>query len=43
MAIIVHGVRLNMLEYAGHAEVEFSGSEYKPFKLKKEFLRTNKS
>lgn len=35
MAIIVHGVRLNMLEYAGHAGVEFSGTEYKPFKLKK--------
>lgn len=35
MAVLVHGVRLNMLEYAGHASVEFSGSEYKPFKLKK--------
>ncbi|MRT92965.1 V-type ATP synthase subunit I [Ancylomarina sp. 16SWW S1-10-2] len=34
MAVIVHGVRLNMLEYAGHASVEFSGSEYQPFKLK---------
>lgn len=34
MAVIVHGVRLNMLEYAGHANVEFSGSEYQPFKLK---------
>nr|WP_319267182.1 V-type ATPase 116kDa subunit family protein [uncultured Draconibacterium sp.] len=34
MAVLVHGVRLNMLEYAGHAEVEFSGNEYKPFKLK---------
>lgn len=34
MAVIVHGVRLNMLEYAGHAEVEFSGNEYKPFNLK---------
>jgi len=33
MAVIVHGVRLNMLEYAGHAGVEFSGSEYKPFKI----------
>ncbi|HKK63971.1 MAG TPA: hypothetical protein VJ951_15505 [Bacteroidales bacterium] len=33
MAVIVHGVRLNMLEYAGHAGVEFSGSEYKPFQL----------
>ena len=33
MAVLVHGVRLNMLEYAGHANVEFSGSEYNPFKL----------
>ena len=33
MAVIVHGVRLNMLEYAGHADVEFSGTEYNPFKL----------
>ncbi|PKQ65017.1 hypothetical protein BZG02_04045 [Labilibaculum filiforme] len=35
MAVLVHGVRLNMLEYAGHASVEFSGNEYTPFKLKK--------
>jgi len=35
MAVIVHGVRLNMLEYSGHADVEFSGTEYNPFKLKK--------
>jgi V/A-type H+-transporting ATPase subunit I len=34
MAVIVHGVRLNMLEYAGHASVDFSGNEYQPFKLK---------
>jgi len=34
MAVLVHGVRLNMLEYAGHAAVEFSGNEYTPFKLK---------
>jgi len=35
MAVLVHGVRLNMLEYAGHANVEFSGREFKPFHLKK--------
>lgn len=35
MAVLVHGVRLNMLEYSGHAGVEFSGSEYNPFKIKK--------
>lgn len=34
MSVIVHGVRLNMLEYGGHANVEFSGNEYEPFKLK---------
>ena len=34
MAVLVHGVRLNMLEYAGHADVEFAGNEYKPFDLK---------
>ncbi|MDX1284211.1 MAG: hypothetical protein R3182_04320 [Draconibacterium sp.] len=39
MAVLVHGVRLNMLEYAGHADVEFSGSEYKPFKLNKNNLK----
>jgi V/A-type H+/Na+-transporting ATPase subunit I len=38
MAIIVHGVRLNMLEYAGHAGVTFSGSDYRPFKLKREIF-----
>lgn len=40
MAVIVHGVRLNMLEYAGHAGVEFSGNEYNPFKINK---KTNKN
>lgn len=34
MAVIVHGVRLNMLEYASHAGVDFSGSQYVPFKFK---------
>lgn len=33
MSVLVHGVRLNMLEYGGHANVEFSGNEYKPFKI----------
>lgn len=41
MAVIVHGVRLNMLEYAGHAGVEFSGNEYNPFKLKTKKTKTN--
>ena len=35
MAVVVHGVRLNLLEFAGnHLEMEWSGYEYKPFALK---------
>ena len=40
MAVIVHGVRLNMLEYAGHADVEFSGTAYSPFSLKESETHT---
>lgn len=32
MAILVHGIRLNMLEFSGHLNMEWSGSEYKPFR-----------
>ncbi|MCL2764431.1 MAG: hypothetical protein FWD40_04040 [Treponema sp.] len=36
LSIIVHGVRLNLLEYAGnHLEMEWSGYSYNPFSLKK--------
>jgi V/A-type H+/Na+-transporting ATPase subunit I len=33
MAVMVHGIRLNMLEFAGHLGVQFSGKAYQPFKL----------
>ena len=33
MAVMVHGIRLNMLEFAGHLGVQFSGEAYTPFKL----------
>jgi V/A-type H+-transporting ATPase subunit I len=33
MAVMVHGIRLNMLEFSGHLGVEFSGEEYRPFQL----------
>ncbi|MEO1262457.1 MAG: hypothetical protein AAFZ15_26860 [Bacteroidota bacterium] len=33
MAVMVHGIRLNMLEFAGHLGVQFSGERYQPFKL----------
>ncbi|MBN2736948.1 MAG: hypothetical protein JXR70_08215 [Spirochaetales bacterium] len=32
MSVIVHGVRLKMLEFSGHLGMEWSGTEYKPFK-----------
>ncbi len=32
MAIVVHGVRLNMLEFSGHLGMEWSGKPYMPFK-----------
>ena len=32
MSLIVHGVRLNMLEFSGHLNMEWSGITYKPFK-----------
>jgi V/A-type H+-transporting ATPase subunit I len=32
MSIIVHGVRLNMLEFSGHLGMEWSGIKYEPFK-----------
>ena len=35
LSVIVHGVRLNLLEYAGnHLEMEWSGYLYNPFSLK---------
>ena len=35
LSVIVHGLRLNLLEYAGnHLEIGWSGYEYKPFALK---------
>jgi len=32
MAIIVHGIRLNMLEFSGHLGMEWSGKLYAPFR-----------
>jgi V/A-type H+-transporting ATPase subunit I len=35
LSVIVHGVRLNLLEYAGnHLSMEWSGYSYKPFALR---------
>jgi V/A-type H+-transporting ATPase subunit I len=32
MAVMVHGIRLNMLEFSGHLGVQFSGEAYSPFR-----------
>lgn len=32
MSLIVHGVRLNMLEFSGHLNMEWSGFAFRPFK-----------
>lgn len=32
MAVIVHGIRLNMLEFSGHLDMQWSGKKYEPFK-----------
>ena len=32
MSVIVHGIRLNMLEFSGHLNMQWSGRPYAPFK-----------
>lgn len=32
LAVLVHGVRLNVLEFSGHLDIEWSGTEYTPFR-----------
>ncbi len=34
LAVFVHGVRLNLLEFSGHLGMEWSGKKYNPFKKK---------
>jgi len=31
LAVVVHGLRLNMLEFASHLDIHWSGKAYKPF------------
>lgn len=35
LSVIVHGIRLNVLEFSGQLGIEWSGYKYKPFKNKK--------
>jgi V/A-type H+/Na+-transporting ATPase subunit I len=32
LGVLVHGIRLNMLEFSGRLGIEWSGQSYKPFK-----------
>jgi V/A-type H+-transporting ATPase subunit I len=34
MSVLVHGVRLNVLEFCSHASVAWDGFAYKPFRKK---------
>ena len=34
LSVIVHGVRLNMLEFSGHLGMEWTGVQYAPFKTR---------
>ena len=34
MAILVHAIRLNVLEFSGHMGLEWAGAKYNPFKKK---------
>jgi len=34
LSILVHGVRLNVLEFSGHLDMEWSGTKYSPFRVK---------
>ena len=36
MAVVVHGVRLNMLEFSGHLGMTWSGTKFEPFRSKTE-------
>ena len=35
LSVIVHGVRLNMLEFSGHLDMQWTGEEYTPFQISK--------
>ena len=36
MAVVVHGIRLNMLEFSGHLGMQWSGKPYRPFRTSEE-------
>ena len=36
LSVVVHGVRLNVLEFSGHLGMEWTGEKYTPFKNRKD-------
>ena len=34
LSVLVHGVRLNILEFSGHLDMEWTGTEFEPFRLR---------
>ncbi|MDY6856694.1 MAG: V-type ATPase 116kDa subunit family protein [Thermodesulfobacteriota bacterium] len=36
MAVLIHGIRLNLLEFSRHLHIEWSGIPFRPFKVMKE-------
>lgn len=42
MAVLVHGIRLNTLEFSNHMELKWAGSKYEPFKKKLYHLKKKK-
>ncbi|HBM15925.1 MAG TPA: hypothetical protein DD381_06235 [Lentisphaeria bacterium] len=42
MAVLVHGIRLNALEFSNHMELKWAGSKYSPFRKKLYHLKKKK-
>ncbi|NLC51040.1 MAG: hypothetical protein GX764_01880 [Firmicutes bacterium] len=40
LGVLVHGIRLNMLEFSGRLGMEWSGREFRPFKKRKTDVKT---
>ena len=34
LSVLVHGVRLNVLEFSGHLDMEWAGIGFDPFRLR---------
>ena len=39
LSVVVHGVRLNVLEFSGQAGLEWTGIAYEPFKVNDKIIK----